>query len=115
MLKLFALVILPLMLISACGKTTTVVRDAPRPPLPDIPYEKPKDPIPPVGNPTDEILQNDEVEAVALSDAFSLSPADAQNTVYISAADTFNFQDDLKTALRGTNLGFNLLSNRTSM
>jgi hypothetical protein len=100
-------------LIYACGKTAKIVKEAPGVVLPEIPTEKPTTPIPPIKAPNDDVLQNDEVEADALEDAFSLNSADVQNTGYISAADFYNYQDDLKVAMRGTNLGFNLLSNRS--
>lgn len=98
-------------LLYGCGKTTTVVREGAVPPLPEPPLSKPTGDIPPIKEPTDLVLQNDEVEADALEDAFSLSDVDAKNTAYISAADFYNFQDDLKTAMRGVNLGLNLSSN----
>lgn len=113
MLKLIETAVLSFALLYACGKTTKVVKEAPKVILPDIPIEKPNDTIPPIKAPNDDVLQNDEVESDALTDAFSLNSADALNTAYISAADFYNFQDDLKVAMRGTNLGFNLLSNRS--
>lgn len=98
---------------TACTKTTTVERQVPGVVLPEPPLSKPEGDAPPIKQPNDEILQNDEVENAALQDAFALNDADARNTVYISAADFVNFGDDVKTAEKGTNLGFNLLSDRS--
>ena len=98
-------------LVYGCGKTTKIVRDGTLP-LPNPPQTKPEGPIPPIQKPGNSTIENDEVEQAALADALSLNAADAQNTVYLSGANFQNFGDDVKTAMRGTNLGLNLLSSR---
>lgn len=105
-------------LFSACGKTTTVIRDkgtvaAEQSPLPNPPATKPAGEIPPIIAPSDVTIQNDEVEDAALSDALKLNSADALNTVYLSGANFVNFGDDVKSAMNGVNLGLNLLSSRS--
>lgn len=114
MQRRFATILAAFTLLTACGKTTNVVKEpVEKVVLKDPPKEKPTTPIPDIRQPNDDILQNDEVEATALTDAFSLNSADAANTVYIAAADFVNFQDDVKVAQKGVNLGMNLLSNRS--
>jgi hypothetical protein len=94
----------------ACGKTKTVIREGAVPPV--VPIEKPTAPIPPITKPSDSTLQNDEVEQYALTDALTLNAADAANTVYLSGANFQNFGDSVSTAMKGTELGLNLLSSR---
>lgn len=111
MLRLLYTAALMLMIFEACGKTETVVRDGTLP-LPGIPQEKPTEPIPQIKNPTNDTIENDELEQYALNDALSLNSADALNTVYLSGANFANFNDDVESAMKGTTLGLNLLSNR---
>jgi len=112
MLRLIYTVVLGLMLLDACGKTETVIRDGTLP-LPEPPQSRPEDPIPDVKNPGGATIENDELEQYALNDALSLNSADALNTVYLSGANFVNFNDDVQSAMKGTTLGLNLLSNRS--
>lgn len=101
-----------LLAFGACSKTENRLADGTLP-LPDPPTSKPIDPIPDVKFPGGDTIENDELEAYALQDALSLNAADVLNTIYLSGANFVNFQDDVKTAMKGTSLGLNLLSNRS--
>jgi hypothetical protein len=95
----------------SCGKTKKVAAPSP---LPEPPSVQPTEPIPPIANPNDQTLQNDEVEQAALAAALRIqqqSVADAQNTVFLSAADFQNAGDSVETARQGTELGLNMLNN----
>lgn len=112
MLRIAYTAMLSLMMAWACTKTESVVGDGTLP-LPEPPQSKPTEPIPDVKNPGGGTIENDELEQFALADALTLNSADVLNTVYLSGANFVNFQDDVRTAMRGTTLGLNLLSNRS--
>ncbi len=96
----------------SCTKTARVAVEPPPAAELGVPAARPSAPIPPIENDKDLVLQNDEVEAYALEDAFKLSDADKQNTIYLSAANFVNNGDNVAEARGGTELGLNLLSTR---
>ena len=96
----------------SCAPSKRVAVESPATVLPEVPTEKPDEPIPGIQNPDDSTIQLDELEQLALSDALSLSDNDAKNTVYLSNANFVNAGDDVEAAKQGVNLGINSLSNR---
>ncbi len=101
-------------LISCSPKTETkVVGDPPGVVLGEPPFEAPEGDVPPLKRPTDDVIQNDEVENWALADSLALSDVDARNTVYLSGANFANDGSSVETAIAGTELGVNLLSNES--
>ena len=110
-MKSFVLLLFCLLSATGCFKTKTVVAEG----LPEPPSAQPEGNIPPIADPGDGILQNDEVEAAALDNALKLLQADVRNTVWLSAADDFNEGRGGLDALKAGEMGINLLSNRVQL
>lgn len=94
------------------GASACLKESKPKPGAASAPVEQPEvEPVPPVDKPGGT-LENDEVEAIALGDAFGLQRADQLASIYLSCADYLNEGLDVEDCRKGVELGLNLLSNR---